>query len=155
MCIRDRYLRYLTPYGKITVIKTLALSKLSHVALVIPSLSSAKIKKLEKIFFDFIWCKKSEKVRRDDTKLPQKVGGLGMIDVARYWTAFKFSWLRRILSTNAFRPKILKKSVAEVGHQANLTDILQYGPSKLEAIGKSLSSPFWSCLLYTSDAADE
>ena len=42
------YLRYLTPYGKITVIKTLALSKLSHVALVIPSLSSAKIKNLEK-----------------------------------------------------------------------------------------------------------
>ena len=39
--------RRLSPYGKLVVIKTLALSKLSHTALVIPSLSSKKIKDLE------------------------------------------------------------------------------------------------------------
>lgn len=31
--------RHLTPYGKITVIKSLGLSKLSHVALVVPTLN--------------------------------------------------------------------------------------------------------------------
>ena len=31
--------RHLTPYGKIVVIKSLALSKLSHIALVVPNLT--------------------------------------------------------------------------------------------------------------------
>ena len=43
------FLRHLTPYGKITVIKTLAISKLSHIALVIPTLNKTMIKDIEKI----------------------------------------------------------------------------------------------------------
>ena len=37
------YYRYLTPYGKITVIKSLALSKLSHLVPIIPSISKPRI----------------------------------------------------------------------------------------------------------------
>ena len=39
--------RHLTPYGKIVVIKSLALSKLSHIALVVPSLAKKELKSLE------------------------------------------------------------------------------------------------------------
>ena len=38
--------RHLTPFGKICIIKSLALSKLSHIALVIPSLSKQRLKLL-------------------------------------------------------------------------------------------------------------
>ena len=59
------FLRYLTPYGKITVIKSLAMSKLSHIALVIPSLNKTMVKGVEKILYNFLWNKKSDKVKRE------------------------------------------------------------------------------------------
>ena len=56
--------RYMTPFGKVTVVKSLGLSKLSHIALVMPNPTRDMIKKIEGIFYKFIWDKKSEKVRR-------------------------------------------------------------------------------------------
>ena len=47
--------RYLTPFGKITVIKSLCLSKLSHLALVLPNPTNDMIKRVENMFFKFIW----------------------------------------------------------------------------------------------------
>jgi hypothetical protein len=47
--------RTLTVYGKITVIKSLALSKLSHLALVLPNLDKKQLKIIENMFFKFLW----------------------------------------------------------------------------------------------------
>ena len=62
--------RYITPYGKISIIKSLALSKLSLVALVIPNPSKQMFKQIESVFFKFLWHNKSEKVSREHAKLP-------------------------------------------------------------------------------------
>ena len=91
--------RYMTPFGKITIIKTLGLSIFSHLALVLPDTDKDLIKKLETSLFAFLWDNKPDKIRRDDTKLEQKQGGIGMPDVLKFWTAFKFSWLRRLLTS--------------------------------------------------------
>ena len=69
--------RYLTPLGKTTVVKTLGLSKISHIALVIPNPSKNMIKRVNSLFFNFIWGGGSEKVNREDAMLPGKFGGLG------------------------------------------------------------------------------
>ena len=34
----------------------------------------------------------SEKVSRNDAKLPEHMGGLNVPDVEKFWEAFKFSW---------------------------------------------------------------
>ena len=104
--------RHLTPYGKITVVKSLALSKLSNVALVIPTLSKNMLKEIEGVFYKFIWNAKSEKVRRKDAELPAKYGGLSMVCVKDFWTGFKFSWFRRMLTTRAVWPTILEYIVS-------------------------------------------
>jgi hypothetical protein len=102
--------RYLTPFGKVTIVKSLGLSKISHIALVMPNPTKEMIKRIENIFYKFIWGdQKSEKVRREDTKLPVKLGGLGVPDVLKFWTAFKFSWFRRMLNTQSFWPKLVLK----------------------------------------------
>ena len=108
------FYRTLTPYGKIIVVKSLALSKLSHAALVIPSLKKSQLIDLEKIIFKFIWGNKPDKVNRDAAKLSETAGGLGMIDIGSFWVALRFSWLRRMLSTTAFWPKLLKISVFKI-----------------------------------------
>jgi len=94
--------RHLTPYGRVTVIKTLALSKLSHLALVILTPSKKMLKTLEVAFFKFIWDNGSEKVRREDAKLPEALGGINVPNIEKYWSAFKFSWIRRVLETQHF-----------------------------------------------------
>ena len=128
--------RYITPYGKITIIKTLALSIISHVALVIPNPSKRMFKQIESIFFKFIWNNKSEKVRREDAKLPEKLGGLNVPDIEQFWLAFKSSWLRRILSTQAFWPKIVLQDISKIQNRiVTSAELLNFGPTLLHNIG--------------------
>ena len=109
--------RHLTPFGKICVIKSLALSKLSHLVLVIPSLNKQRLKTLNTVLFRFLWNNKPDKVNRKDAVKPVKYGGLGMVEVETFWKALKFSWCRRLLVTDdilglsGFYPKFVKKYV--------------------------------------------
>ena len=41
----------LTPYGKITVIKSLALSKITHLILALPNPSTVIVNQLQRMFF--------------------------------------------------------------------------------------------------------
>ena len=145
------FYRYLTPYGKITIIKTLALSKLSHVALIIPNPTKQMFKQIESIFFKFLWNNKSEKVRREDAKLPENFGGLNMPDIENFWLSFKFSWLRRLLTTTAFWPHIFMNQVSKA--QNNILypyQLLQLGPSLIRNIAKSVNNLFWKNVLLSA-----
>ena len=136
--------RSLTVYGRAVVIKTLALSKLTHLALVLPNLDSKKIKYLENLIFKFLWENKPDKVCREDSKLSEKAGGLGIIDLNSFWKSLKFSWLRRAINTAAFWPKLLCLLTKPIlGHQPKITDLLQLGPNILCNIGKKMSNIFW------------
>ena len=140
--------RYLTPFGKVTVIKSLALSKLSHIAMVVPNPSKMMFKRLEGILYKFLWGGKSEKVSRVDTKLPEKMGGLGMPDIEEFWLALKYSWLRRLLTTKSFWPNILLKQISIIsGQEISIGKLLQLGPSLLGKIGKSMKNKFWEQVL--------
>jgi hypothetical protein len=145
------FYRYVTPYGKVTIIRTLALSQLSHIALVIPNPSKQMFKRIETIFFRFLWNNKSEKVCRDDAKLPENLGGLNVPDIEKFWTAFKFSWLRRLLKTNSFWPKILSEEILiSSGTNYNPCELLKLGPSLLCQIGKKLGNKFWGQVLIST-----
>ena len=121
--------RSLTIYGKIVVVKTLALSKLSHVALVIPCITPNKIREIESLFFKFIWNNKPDK---------------GMIDIKDFWQAFRFSWFRRLNNTNAYWPNILLDTVNEItGEIIDINTLLEMGPTKIQSIGKKINNKFW------------
>ena len=64
------------------------LSKLAHVALVLPALESKRIKDLEGIIYNYIWSGR-DKVAREDAKKSFKNGGLNMPDIMLSWKAFK------------------------------------------------------------------
>ena len=70
-------------------------------------------KQIENIFFKFIWNKKSEKIRREDAKLPEKLGGLSVPDIETFWLSFRFSWLRRLCTTKAFWPNIIVNEISK------------------------------------------
>ena len=61
--------RNMTVFGRISLVKSLALSKLTHVVQVIPNPATGKIKQLQKIINSFIWtgshCKKNSSEGRN------------------------------------------------------------------------------------------
>ena len=66
--------RFITPIGRNCIVKTLLLSKLSHLSFVLPGLDRKKLKEIESEIYQFIWGG-SEKVARLDAKQPQARGG--------------------------------------------------------------------------------
>ena len=77
--------RYLTPLGKITVIKTFLLAKLNHLFLTLPNPGKAFIGELNDLFHKFIWSNKPDKINRKTITLKNRSGGLNM----KIWNYFK------------------------------------------------------------------
>ena len=97
--------RSLTPYGKITVIKTLIIPKILYLFINIPDPSTKFLTELEKILFGFLWNKKPNKIRSSTIKLDYKEGGLNMIDIKAFLTGLKISWLKRLKHNKDFYTK--------------------------------------------------
>ena len=56
--------RILTPLGKTIVINSLALSKINHLILALPTLSKKIIDEIQKMFNDYVWNKGPDKIKR-------------------------------------------------------------------------------------------
>jgi hypothetical protein len=99
--------RHLTPFGKITVLKTLALSKLTHLFMNLPDPNEAFLEDLSKLFFSFLWDGKRDRIKRTSMFQVYETGGLKMVDVKSFLAALKITWLTRILSNDGKITKIL------------------------------------------------
>ena len=66
----------LTLIGKIAVLKSLIMSKLNYLFLCIPDPSARFIKKMEQLFFEFIWDNKPDKIKRNTLCMDYNSGGL-------------------------------------------------------------------------------
>ena len=100
--------RHLTPFGRVTIIKTLALSKLTRVALVAPHAETQIIQELESMCFRFLWKNKPDRLKRTKAVLPCEKGGLKMLKLESFWDSLKVSWSRRLLSSNSTWCKLLQ-----------------------------------------------
>ena len=89
--------RQITPIGKISIIKTLCLSKLNHLFSCLPTPSQTYIHSIEKLFYSFIWNGKPDKIKRSTIVKPYKMGGLKMINLPAFIEALNCTWIRRLL----------------------------------------------------------
>ena len=58
--------RNLTPIGKITVIRSLRLANIVHTLIALPDPDMPEIKKLETLFYKFLWNKKARQNQKGD-----------------------------------------------------------------------------------------
>lgn len=101
--------RVLTPFGRITVLKTIIISKLNHLFIALPNPDKTIIDKLNKAFYNFIWQSKADKVKRGILVQEYNKGGLKMIELNKFITALKISWIWR-LAVNDSKYKSLSKT---------------------------------------------
>ena len=91
--------RLLTPLGRITVIKSLALSKVNHLILALPNPSKKIMDELQTMFYGYLWNKGPDKIKWAVVIQNYENGGLRMTEVDTFMKSLKLTWLRRILLT--------------------------------------------------------
>ena len=64
----------LTPIRKINVVQTLAISKLNHLFITLPTPDKKLLKKLESLIYDYIWDGKPDKINRKKIIVIVKAG---------------------------------------------------------------------------------
>jgi hypothetical protein len=133
--------RNLTLIGKITVIKSLVLSKFVHLFIALPNPPTEIIKQLEQMSFKFIWSNGPDRIKRNLLMKDTEQGGLGMYDIKNFINALKISWLRRLLLNNCDSWESLSL--------LNLKHLLNLGSNFAIEISNTLSNPFWKNVIYS------
>ena len=87
--------RHLTPFGKVTVLKSLILAKFIHLFLSLPTPEDV-ITKLNFLCYRFLWNDKPDKIKRDVICLDYLKGGIKMVNISKFIISLKLTWIRRI-----------------------------------------------------------
>ena len=88
--------RYLTLIGRITVIKSLLISKLVHIFTALPNPNADDVKQINNIIFKYLWNGGPDKVKRSNIVQDYDRGGLKMIDIQSFIKSLKISWIKRL-----------------------------------------------------------
>ena len=91
--------RFLTPFGKITVIKTLALSKLTYLFMNLPDPDKKFKSELETMLYKFLWDGKPNKINKVQICQDKENGGLKMVNIEDFIMNLKISMYKKLLMT--------------------------------------------------------
>ena len=128
--------RHLSLFGKVTVIKSSLLSKLVHIFIALPDPSLMMIRKIEKLFYNFLW-KGNDRVKRAKMVQSYKSDGLGMVDLVSFIKSMKTGWIRRLYWSKQDWALLTEAALSPI-------DVLvTYGGDKLGKVTKTVKNPFW------------
>jgi hypothetical protein len=127
--------RKLTPFGKITVIKSILISKITHLLIALPDPPEQFISAIEREFESFLWEGKN-KIKRTVTYSKYKEGGLQMLNVRNFLSSLKLSWLRKLRSDSDWRDFTLNL-------YPELIDIDKLGTEYANTVMNRINNPFW------------
>ena len=99
-------MRNLSLAGKITVFKSLAISKFVYLSF-LTLLPNNIIEELKEIQKKFLWSDKKAKIKHDTLCNDYKDGGLKNVDIVHKINALKCSWLQRLYNDNFHEWKII------------------------------------------------
>lgn len=126
--------RSITPLGRVAVLKSLILSKLIYLWILLPNPPDKQIKLLQNMCFEFIWDQKRDKIKRTYSVHNTEQGGLGIPDIKVLMQSLKLSWIRKIYTQSQKWRKILQLVCPDI-------DLIEvFGPKRYTQ--KKLN-PFW------------
>ena len=105
--------RHLTIFGKIIVIKTLALSQIIYSA-TNTHIPDYVIPRLNTIVYNFLWENK-ERIKRKTLIGKFEDGGVEMIDINSYFMAIKVTWIKRLMNSESNWSVIGNHSINQFG----------------------------------------
>ena len=132
--------RKLTLIGRVTVIKSLMLSKFAYLFLALPNPPGDLITTLERMFFKYLWNKGPDRITGKQIVKNIEAGGLRMTEVKAFITALKITWVRRII----FNSEIENWSyLAGIDFDKGVC----LGDCYFKSVSRKLYNPFWKDLI--------
>ena len=132
--------REISPLGKVTVIKTLVIPKLTFLFINIPDPSLKFLKDLDSILFEFLWGHNTHKIKKKVVCQSYENGGIKMCNVFSFISSMKISWLRRLISKSSF-------AQLTTHLYPSLKSISSLGKEYAKATLSNLHNPFWKDVL--------
>ena len=130
--------RILTPLGKITVLKTIIMSKFIHLFQSLPTPQENIVKKITKILFEFLWDGKPDKISRERVIQNKKSGGLEMIDLENFIKGLQVNWIKRLLGKEQPIWKLIIPYYIPSPEK-----LLYFGTLWPKKLAKEITNPFW------------
>ena len=128
-------IRNLTVIGKITIIKSLFISKIIHILLSLPSPKDSLFEKIESIFQKFLWNGKPPKFRNQLLEKQVSEGGLQYPNIRYIDATMKISWFKRIYASES--------AWVSFPYQHKMEKIYLYGDAFLKKLLTRIKNPFW------------
>ena len=92
--------RQITPLGRVAVLKSLILSKLTYLWILLPNPPDIFFQTLQGLCYTFVWNKKPDKISRKVVHNSIENGGLGLPELKTFVTSLKLAWIRKLENTN-------------------------------------------------------
>ena len=128
--------RNITPLGRVAILKSLILSKLIYLWILLPNPPPNFIKDLQIKCYEFIWNKKPDRISRKSAVRNCSDGGIGIPDINTLLRALKLTWIRKITKSNHKWKNIILENYTYI------EQLDRYGPNIL--FRKKISNCFWS-----------
>ena len=128
----------LSTTAKVNITKACLLSKITHIATILPLPKSSIIKEIEQTIYRFINGKRN-KYKKEIIFTPTHAGGLGIPSLVEHWTSLQCSWLKRTHLSKDIWNKILNPE------QLDSILFLANPPSAAQMF--RMDNPFWSQVL--------
>ena len=129
--------RDLTPFGRITVLKTLVVSKIVNILISLPSPSLQVTNELDKLFYSFLWNGKPDQIKRSVATLKLNQAGLGMLNLKLFDQSLKITWVRKYLTSVTTWKDLLDLE------NPNFNKIFLFGDKYKDTILTTVTNPFW------------
>ena len=129
--------RSITSFGKITVIKTLVISKITHLFTNLPDPDEKFLQDLNLLLYKFLWDGKHDKIKKIWAGEDHEAGGLKIVNIKSFLSALEIGWLKRILCDNGKITKILQKICPSI--QNKIKTMWEFA----NVIMHKVKTPFW------------
>jgi hypothetical protein len=146
-CIKQWERRNPSLLGKVTIIKTLLLSQLSHILQVL-ALPTKVLNTINTIIYRFLWKKKYnnkrafEKIKRGVLSLDIPDGGLKMINIENQQNTFLIKWASRLVKNPDAGWAVLAKSLLLPFRNLDCAFNASCKPNEIQHIN-DIKSEFW------------
>ena len=130
--------RHITPIGKITIIKSLIISKFVHLLIALPNPKQNYVRKLEGMLYGFLWNKKPDRIKRVKVIQSYEFDGLKMLDLNSFILSLKLSWIRRLTNSTAPWATLARME------QMDPFKLLTCGIAQLKLVKREIGNIFWS-----------
>ena len=133
--------RQLTHLGKITSIKSLLISKTTHILLSLPNPTPQILDKIDSILKNFLWSNKLPKYNKNILLAKPLQGVLGYPDLVSFNNSLNLSWGRRLLTGSN------KTGWRVIAQHFGIIDISKYGDMYVDKLRIRTKNEFWDHVL--------